>query len=363
MFISAAPSLHPFDLTRPALAAGLFPSADAARTQFFSRGCGALQTLLRGLALAPGEGVLAPSYLCAEVVNVFESAAVPVTLYGIDASAGFDPEEIARKITSQIRAIYVVHYFGFPQEVNRLRKMADAAGVILIEDCAHALFGRFDGRWLGEFGDAAMFSLRKTLPLPDGGALVANNPQVVPPSGAPNIPAARTAQRMARLMAKSLLFRLRWRPRPMWRPETEGLPSPGSSAIVTSVNRMSSTAERLYRRADVAQITARRRANFAFYLDRLSDAALYKELPDGVVPFSFPVLIDRRDEVAGQLARRGLSLNMGFPEAPVVASAQAGDTDLSGARFLARQMLELPVHQDLHPVHLEYVIDLFNQFH
>lgn len=149
----------------------------------------------------------------------------------------------------------------------------------------------------------------------------------------------------------------------MWRPETEGLPSPGSSAIVTSVNRMSSTAERLYRRADVAQITARRRANFAFYLDRLSDAALYKELPDGVVPFSFPVLIDRRDEVAGQLARRGLSLNMGFPEAPVVASAQAGDTDLSGARFLARQMLELPVHQDLHPVHLEYVIDLFNQFH
>ena len=149
----------------------------------------------------------------------------------------------------------------------------------------------------------------------------------------------------------------------MSRPETERLPSPGSSAIVTSVNRMSSTAERLYRRVDVAHITARRRANFAFYLDRLGDAALYKELPDGVVPFSFPVLIDRRDEVAGRLARRGLSLNMGFPEAPVVASAHAGDTDLSGARFLARQMLELPVHQDLHPVHLEYVIELFNQFH
>lgn len=364
MFVSAAPALSAFDLVRPLGTEGSYPSLDAAQTWAFSRGCGALDALLRGLALGPGQGLLAPSYLCRDVVDVFESSSVPVTLYGIDACGRFDPAEIARKITPAIRAVYLVHYFGFPQQVHQLRRMADAAGILLIEDCAHSLFGRFADRWLGEYGDASVFSLRKTLPLPDGGALVVNNPQVVIQSTAPKMPAAATARRTARLLMKSLLVGLQWRPQQRWRPEeTRSLPSGEAAETATPVIRMSATAGRLYRGADVAHITTQRRANFRFYLDRLREEAMYPELPDGVVPFSFPVLIDQRDAVAAELAHRGLSLNMGFPEAPVASSAQTGDADLSGARLLAARVLELPVHQDLQPRHLAYVLDLYRQVH
>ena len=83
-----------------------------------------------------------------------------------------------------------------------------------------------------------------------------------------------------------------------------------------------------------------------------------------MVPFSFPILVDRRDDVAARLASIGLPLNMGFPEAPVVTNlATVGDTDLSGARFLASRVLELPVHQDINSRDLETVIELYNQVH
>ena len=329
--------------------------------RFFSRGCGALAALLRGLELLPGQDVLVPSFLCRDIVEVLEAASISVTLYSIDARGRFDPAEIARKISPRTRAVYVVHYFGFPQQLVDLQRLTREAGVGLIEDCAHALFGRFEGRWLGQFGDAAVFSLRKALPLPDGGALVVNGRMRSFPTVAMRLSAAATAVGVARLLLKAAMWRLQWRPRTDWASEIRS-PSATASYSVTAqtVCAMSNAAFRVFRRANVSQITRRRRENFLFYLDRLQSIALYRELPDGVVPFSFPVLMEKRDAVARELRRHGMSFNTGFPEAPVIGSADVGDTDLSGAKCLAAQVLELPLHQDLQPKHLERVMDVFN---
>jgi len=362
MFISAAPSLRPLDLLLPPRRTGLFPDGFGGREWFFSRGCGALEALLQGFDLLEDQDFLVPSFLCRDIVEVFEAAPISVTLYSIDARGRFDPEEIIRKITPRTRAVYVVHYFGFPQQLGQVRRFTNGAGVGLIEDCAHALFGRFDGRWLGEFGDASVFSLRKALPLPDGGALVVNS-GVVNPSG-PTIPppTMTTIAGLARLLSKAVMFQLRWRPpRGSWRADARSFGVTTCDSRRGPVARaMSGAAFRLFRRANVAQIIHRRRENFLCYLDRLQSIALYPDLPDGVVPFSFPVVVKKRDAVACELARRGLSFNIGFPEAPVVGSAHVGDTDLSGAKLLAAQVLELPVHQDLRPNHLEHIINVFN---
>ena len=362
MFISAAPTLRPLDLVLPPRPANRFPSAAGDREWFFSRGCGALEALLQGFNLLAGQDVLVPSFLCRDVVEVFEAASVSVTLYSIDARGRFDSAEIARKISPRTRAVYVVHYFGFPQQLNHLQRLTREAGVELIEDCAHALFGRFEGRWLGEFGDASVFSLRKALPLPDGGALVVNGGRMKPPAAAIRLCATTRAGGLARLLSKAMMFQLQWRLRGSWRTDTRSLSvTAGAPRTGQSACAMSAAALRVFKRADVSQITHRRRANFLFYLDRLGPIALYRELPEGVVPFSFPVLVKKRDAVACELTRRGLSFNMGFPEAPVIGSAHVGDTDLSGAKWLAAQVLELPLHQDLRSNHLEHVIDIFNR--
>jgi dTDP-4-amino-4,6-dideoxygalactose transaminase len=52
-------------------------------------------------------------------------------------------------------------------------------------------------------------------------------------------------------------------------------------------------------------------------------------------------------------------MNAGFPEAPVPNKSRCGDEEeFVGSRFLARHLLELPVHEDLQEVHLDKVIDL-----
>lgn len=361
MFISAAPTLRALDLVLPPLASHRFPEPFQNGQWFFSRGCGALAVLLRALNVTEGATILLPSYLCGDVVSVFRSARIQTTTYSVDASARFDPAEIVRKITPATRAVMVVHYFGFPQQLNEIRTLTEQAGVLLIEDCAHALFGRFANRELGRFGDASIFSLRKTLPLPDGGALVVNNAALRPAVVTRRVPTVTTAYAVSRLLVKTAMFQLRWRPPVARDSNPHGCHHAAGGGEAGHAQAMSRAAMHLFRRADVARITAARRSQFAFYLDRLRPIALYQDLPDGVVPFSFPVLVKGRDGIVARLARRGLSFNMGFPEAPAIVPADTAGTDLTGAQSLAAQLLELPVHQDLRSEDLEFIVDTFSR--
>lgn len=56
----------------------------------------------------------------------------------------------------------------------QLRTWCDETGVALIEDCAHALFGNAGERRVGAWGDLAIASLTKFLPVPEGGCLICN---------------------------------------------------------------------------------------------------------------------------------------------------------------------------------------------
>ena len=88
---------------------------------------------------------------------------------------------LENKITRQTRAVLIIHYFGFPQPIHKIREICNKKDVLLIEDCAHALFSSHGEEAIGSEGDLAIFSLRKTLPLPEGGGLLINNPELEKP--------------------------------------------------------------------------------------------------------------------------------------------------------------------------------------
>ena len=66
---------------------------------------------------------------------------------------------------------------GNPARLDRLRRVADAHGLVLIEDAAQAFGGTYRGRWLGSCGDAGVFSFNiyKTITCGDGGMLVTDS--------------------------------------------------------------------------------------------------------------------------------------------------------------------------------------------
>ncbi len=70
-----------------------------------------------------------------------------------------------------------INYFGFPQDLTPFHDFCSRTRAVLIEDNAHGLFGRDSaGLLLGTRGDLGILSMRKSLPLPDGAALLINNP-------------------------------------------------------------------------------------------------------------------------------------------------------------------------------------------
>jgi len=92
----------------------------------------------------------------------------------VDPQTGnLDPTSVEAQVTPLTRAIVVVHYAGFPANLRELRRIADKAGIALIEDCAHALGARYDRNGIGTIGDYAIFSFQaiKHMTTVDGGIL------------------------------------------------------------------------------------------------------------------------------------------------------------------------------------------------
>lgn len=88
-----------------------------------------------------------------------------------------DPASVEKLITNRTRAIWVTHLWGFPAEVDKLRKIADKHGIYLLEDCAHAIFAKYKGKYLGNWGHFGSFSFNmgKQLPTGEGGMAITND--------------------------------------------------------------------------------------------------------------------------------------------------------------------------------------------
>lgn len=124
------------------------------------------------LGLKPGEKVLVPTYHCPTMISpVTALNALPV-FYPIDVNGMAQMEWLRRQPLAGVRAIFAVHYFGLPQSMRVLREWCNEYGIVLVEDCAHSLFGICDGRAIGTWGDMSIGSLTKFFPVPEGGCLL-----------------------------------------------------------------------------------------------------------------------------------------------------------------------------------------------
>src|SRR3989344_1363785 len=139
---------------------------------FFSLGRNAMYVACRGLGLKAGDEVLTPAFDCDGTLQPFKVLGLKLTFFRIDPyTFEVDLEDLKQKISSKTKLIHIVNYFGIPQSWDRLKIFRKEYGVPILEDNAHSLFSSYKGKKLGTFGDASIFSLRKSLLLPDGAIL------------------------------------------------------------------------------------------------------------------------------------------------------------------------------------------------
>jgi hypothetical protein len=138
------------------------------------------------LELPPRSVILVPNYHQGVEIDALLAAGYRLRYYRVGEQLEIDMSDVERQLDAQVSALYVIHYFGFPQPLARLRAFCDARGLKLIEDCTLSLFSRDGSQWLGSAGDIAIYSIYKTLPMPHGGYLITKGEHRVPDlDGAP----------------------------------------------------------------------------------------------------------------------------------------------------------------------------------
>ena len=142
---------------------------------YFETGREALVSGLQRLNLPSGSKVLIPAYICESICNTLTEAGYEIEFIDIEENLSIDLVKLEKILNeSNISSILVPHYFGFPVDLDPIKKLCERFGIYLIEDCAHSFLSKYKGKSLGDTGDIAIFSMRKSLPVFDGGALKIN---------------------------------------------------------------------------------------------------------------------------------------------------------------------------------------------
>ena len=136
----------------------------------------ALHLSLLAAGIGPGDEVITTALTFAATVNVILHAGATPVLADVDAvTMNIDPDSVRDRVTSRTRAIVPVHFAGRPADMDALAAITERHGLVVIEDCAHAVEGVSRGRPVGTIGDFGCFSFyaTKNLTTGEGGMVLA----------------------------------------------------------------------------------------------------------------------------------------------------------------------------------------------
>jgi perosamine synthetase len=143
-----------------------------------SNGTTALHLAIEAMGIGKGDEVIIPTFTMVASCNaVIYSGAKPVLVDSELETWNMDPEKIEEKITPKTKAIMVVHTYGHPVDMDKIKKIASKHNLPIIEDAAEAHGAEYKGKKTGSLGDIACFSFyaNKILTTGEGGMVITNN--------------------------------------------------------------------------------------------------------------------------------------------------------------------------------------------
>lgn len=332
---------------------------------FFVQGRYALAEALKRAGVVRGSVVLLPSYHCRTIVESVLFLGAEARFYPMTETLRPDFPAMDRQVADgRARVLLLTHYFGFPNALPESVRFCETHGLDLVEDCAHAFYGSHAGRVLGTAGRYAVASAWKFLPLRDGAVLRDNWDGQA--GTVLRRPALRSEIRAAAVMLRNKLLGIP--PRPV-------LPVPDYDTLVRHARRIGASrppdagaegiqflpeqvdmsgqavSRWLVRHAEHDRVIRRRRENYLHWLAGVAGLAgvrpLFDRLPDGTVPYAFPLLTDAAGLVFHALKLAGI---------PIWRWEDVATTDCPISQGYRLRLLQLPCHQDLRREEIDWMV-------
>ncbi|MEM7379023.1 MAG: DegT/DnrJ/EryC1/StrS family aminotransferase [Pseudomonadota bacterium] len=318
------------------------------------------------LALKPFDRVLLPVLQFDRSFDDLVDVSCERVHYAVDAQMQVDLADFEANLAGGARAAVVSHYFGFPQRsMPAIAALCRRHGARLIEDCTQSMFSSVAGVPTGQFGDYALFSPHRVLPVLEGGLLVSRTelttddtprePSLLPTLARytehalrADVP-ERPTQRWARTVALHAAARVEAAVNAVWPGDSNpwrASPATATQPADAPPFGLSAVARHALERVNANEIVETRRAHFAHWLHCLRGNGQFEPLvtalPDGANPLYFPVLTDAPESVVSGLAE--LDIEARTWPCPLVDAPRL--TPRSDWDKFAR-IVALPIHQQL----------------
>ncbi|KKG72669.1 DegT/DnrJ/EryC1/StrS family aminotransferase [Methanosarcina mazei] len=320
----------------------------------FNSGTSALHALLLAHDLKPGDEVIVPSFTFISTANAPQFVGSKTVFAEIeDQTYGLDPEDVKEKITPKTKAIMPIHYGGCPCLINELREIADDYKLLLFEDAAESMGAKIKNKYVGTFGNSAMFSFcqNKIISTGEGGAITTDSDEI--------------DKRLKLVVSHG-------------RPESQNYFASAESMDYVALGynfRMSSLTAAL----GVAQLKKidyliqMRRKNADYMTEKLSNIKqivcpkpLNEYFPVYQM-YTIRVKDGLRNKLAKHLTDRGIMTKVYFPPVHLthyyMTNLKFKKGDLPFTEKISEEVLSLPIYPSLKTEEMDYIIESINDFY
>jgi dTDP-4-amino-4,6-dideoxygalactose transaminase len=298
-------------------------------------GTSGLHLSLIAAGIKQGDEVIVPSFTFAATANtVALTGAIPVFVDIDPQTFNINPLLIEAAITPRTRAIQPVHLYGQPAAMNEIMAIAARHNLLVIEDAAQAHMASLEGRPVGSFGIAGVFSFYPTKNMTSGeGGMIST--------------ATNEVARQCRLL------------------RNQGMEKRYENEIVGFNTRMTDIHAAIGRvqLAKLSGWTAQRRSNAKFFDENLKNVVVPYVAPSAVhVYHQYTIRIpgNSRDEFALEMTKRGVGNGVYYPT-PVHKLGSFGlRMELPETTRACKEVLSIPVHPSLSQGELETIVSVIN---
>lgn len=346
-----------------------------------SSGRAAIALALEHSNITDEDEVLVPAYHCESMVSPIRWRKATPVFYKINTDTSIDEQDIESKINQNTKAIIATHYFGFLQNLNTLRKICDKHNILLIEDCAHALFGQKNEIPVGSTGDYAIASSMKFFSVYDGGILTSNNSNInniiltKPPISFALKTIFNVIERSIKAkrlgIAGKIIEQLLHLKSFVWKTSKRLFNKPHSHIVGPSSSdgghsldpswlhtSASFFSKHIIEHADYYHIIQQRRLNFQLLNKALHHLnglkPLYSSLPEATVPLVYPVFVEQPSKHFANLKSEGIPI-WRFGE---FLDSSIDENVCPNSVRLSAHIFQFPCHQELTTQEVKWMISV-----